>query len=181
MKKTSASPEVHLSLSFFQLPISTVNSKHQRLGLQDYLSIRDRMKCEKQSEKRLAHDTQLQRMQLCQWQIIFWPLSLSLYGWRLATVTACFLFWCTLQFCDSWRPSSKMLRFSSVWKTAWLFVLLFLLHSLFTFVVYVRVSVTFSLFLYRPLRSNFFSLPSSLIFCSVSLSSYHLYFHQVSS
>lgn len=47
-------------------------------------------------------------------------------------------------------------------------MLLFLLHSLFTFVVYVSVSVTFSLFLYR-----FFCSHSSIllfIFCSVSLS-----------
>lgn len=122
------------------------------------------MKCEKQSEKRQATDTQLQRMQLCQWQIIFWPLSLSLYGWRSATVTACFLFSCTLQFCDSWRPTSKMLRCSSVWKTAWLFLLLFLVRSPSAFVVYVSVSVTFSLFLYRSLCSQFFSLSSSLSF-----------------
>lgn len=159
---TSASSEVHLSL--FELLISTVNSNHKLLGLQDYLSIRGRIKCEKQSEKRPATDTQLQRMQLCQWQIIFWPLSLSLYGWRLATVTACFLFSCTLQFCDSWRPGSKMLRCSSVWKAAWLFSLLFLLHYLFTYVVCVSVSVTFSLFLYRSLCSHFFSLSSSLSF-----------------
>lgn len=46
-----------------------------------------------------------------------------------------FLFSCTLQFCDSWRLGSKMLRYSSIWKTARLFVLLFLLHYLFTFVV----------------------------------------------
>ena len=60
-------------------------------------------------------------MQLCQWQISFWPLSFSLYRWQFATVTDAFLFSCTLQFCDSWRRGSKMLRCSSVWKTAWLF------------------------------------------------------------
>lgn len=171
--------------SLFQHPIPTLCSNYKLLCLRDYLSIRGRMKCEKQSEKLQATDTQLQRMQLCQWQIIFWPLSLSLYGWRFATVTACFLFSCTLQFCDSWRPSSKMLRCSSVWKTAWLFVLLFLLHSLFTFVVYVSVSVTFSLFLYRSLCSHFFFSLHLFMFCSVSLtfslSLYHLYFHQVFS
>ncbi len=122
------------------------------------------MKCEKQSEKRQATGIQLLRMQLCQWQIIFWPLSLSLYGWRFATVTACFLFSCTFQFCDSWRPSSKMLRCSSVWKTAWLFVLLFLPHPLCTFVVYISVSATFSLFLYRFLLSHFSSFSSSSSF-----------------
>lgn len=68
-----------------------------------------------------ATDTQLQRMQLCQWQIIFWPLSLSLHGWRFANATACFLFSCSLPFCDGQRTSSKMLRCSSVWKTAWFF------------------------------------------------------------
>lgn len=112
-----------------------------------------------------ATDTQLQRMQLCQWQIIFWPLSLSLHGWRFANATACFLFSCSLPFCDGQRTSSKMLRCSSVWKTAWFFffffLLLFLLHSLFTFVVYVSVSVTFSLFLFRFLCSHVSSLSSS--------------------
>lgn len=80
------------------------------------------------------------------------------------------LFLCALQFCDSWRPCSKVLRCSSVWKTAWLFVLLFLLHSLFTLVVYVSVSITFSLFLYRSLSAptTFFSL-LLCIFCFVSL------------
>lgn len=144
------------SLSFPHLSISSVSSNYKLLCLQDYLSIRGRMKCEKQSEKRQATDTQLQRMQLCQWQIIFWPLSLSLHGWRFATATACFLFSCSLPFCDSQRTSSKMLRClqEKVLERQHDFVRLLLLHSRFTFVVYVSVSVTFSLFLFRFLCSS---------------------------
>lgn len=163
------SPRIHLkSISLlFQLPISTVSSYYKLLCLQDYLSIKGWMKCEKQSENRQATDTQLQRMQLCQWQIIFWPLSPSWYGWRFAIVTDGFLFSCILQLCDSWKPGSRWLRCSSVWKTSWLFVPLFSFHSLFTSVVYVPVSVTFSLFLHRPVCSHVFLA----VFFLLSLSS----------
>lgn len=56
-----------------QLPISTMSFDDKLLCLQDYLSITRWMKCEKQSENRRAADTQLRQMQLCQWQMIFWP------------------------------------------------------------------------------------------------------------
>lgn len=59
--------------SSFQLPISTTSRDDKLLCLRDYLSITGWMKCEKQSEDRRAAGAQLQRMQLCQWRIIFWP------------------------------------------------------------------------------------------------------------
>lgn len=80
-------------------------------------------------------------------------------------MTACFLFLCTLQFCDSWRPGSKNAE-----------VLVCLNDSL-TFCaapspslsiysccapVCVSVNATFSLFLYRSLCSHFFSLSPSV-------------------
>lgn len=46
------------------------------------------MKCERQSTERQATTTQLQRMQLCQCQIIPRPLSLTPLERRFATVTA---------------------------------------------------------------------------------------------
>lgn len=88
-----------------------------------------------------------------------------------------FLFSCTLQFCDSWRLGSKMLRYSSVWKTARLFVLLFLLHYLFTFVVCLcqcnTLIISSSLTLLPSLLSLWLFLFSAFLYL------YHLYFHQV--
>lgn len=47
-----------------------------------------KMKCERQSTERQATTTQLERMQLCQCQIIPRPLSLTPLERRFATVTA---------------------------------------------------------------------------------------------
>lgn len=46
------------------------------------------MKCERQSTERQAATTQLERMQLCQCQIIPRPVSLTPLERRFATVTA---------------------------------------------------------------------------------------------
>lgn len=103
--------------------------------------------------------------------------SLSLYGWRLATVTARFLFSCTLRFGDSRRPGSKNAEGLICWKDSLTFRAA-PPPSLSIFVVCVCVSAkaTFSLFLYRSLCSHFFSLSTCL-----SFSIYPSGFHQIFS
>lgn len=142
------------------------------------------MKCEKQSEKHQATDTQRLWIQLCQWQIIFWPLSLSLYGWRFATVTACFCLCALYNFVTAGDPALKC------WGARLFERQLDFLCCSFSFTLYLLMLCTVSLcqcniliiYLSFSLLPLLFSV-LFFIFCSVLLvlSLYHLYFHQAFS
>lgn len=157
---TLTSPEVHFSL----LPLHISTEQHRRTFFfavcpGDYLSIRRRMKCDKQSEKCQATDTQLQRMQLCQWQIFSDLSPLACADGGLSLCRARFVF----------RPGSSSKECPGL-KDSLTFT-----HSLFTDVVYVSVSGTFSLFIRLSAPSSV-RCPSLCLLFSVSVS---LYFQQV--
>lgn len=167
------SPWPHLKSTSpsFLLPIPTLSSNCKLLCLEPYLSIKRRMKCE-QSEKCQATDTQLQQMQLCQWQIIFWPLSLGLYGWRFATVTDAFCFRALYSSVTAAEPALKCWG-AHLFERQLDFFCCSFSFTLYLLLLYVSLSGTFSLFISLSATTSVLCPSLYLLFC---VSVYYLYF-----